>query len=389
MVRSRILALAMAIEMLFIRKTAFLRSIPLLKKIHRGITARVYLHDSEADPGLLLQVDFETPFFHLPVEIDETQMGIHEKTGAFQPGSFRFFDWHSGLHIEGMIFCKNERNTVVDGKQTTLASGFSYLIASPPPNVGILGLRIAEGIPGSIRFLWRNALVTMQFDPGYWMLEKTDEGYRVLAIRDDALLQLIVSLSEIGGKEEALRKEAIQQLWEWVEFHGGSMDPELRMLDLLCHIREEAIQQLWEWVEFHGGSMDPELRMLDLLCHIRDWGPVGKPELYPGLGEILERLQVRGREKILFEFFADNWGIRDNRNGRLLAIGLLEQLGTDAAGAALWELLRYARNRTSDPEELALIQGAAQRISPTFGQNSEKKAPEHPRAHHLRPLSTE
>ncbi len=357
MVRSRILALAMAIEMLFIRKTAFLRSIPLLKKIHRGITARIYLHDSEADPGLLLQVDFETPFLHLPVEIDETQIGIHENTGAFHPESFRFFDWHSGLHIGGMIFGQSERNAIVDGKQTTLASGFSYLIASPPPNMGILGLRIAEGIPGSIRFLWRNALVTMQFDPGYWMLEKTDEGYRVLAIRDDALLQLIVSLSEIGGKEEALRKEAIQQLWEWVEFHRG--------------------------------SMDLELRMLDLLCHIRDWGPVGKPELYPGLGEVLERLQVRRKEKILFEFFADNWGIRDNRNGRLLAIGLLEQLGTDAAGAALWELLRYARNRTSDPEELALIQGAAQRISPTFGQDSEEKAPEQPRARHLQPLSTE
>lgn len=357
MLSSRLSALAMAMELLIIRKTASLRRIPLLKKIHRGITARIYLHDSEADPGLFLQVDFETPFLHLPVEIDETQIGIQEKTGAFQPGSFRFFDWHSGLHMEGRIFCQSERNAMVDGKQTILASGFSYLITDPPPNVGILGLRIAEGIPGSIRFLWRNAIATMPFDPGYWMLEKTDEGYRILAIRDDELLQLIVSLSGIGAKEEALRKEAIQQLWEWVEFHGS--------------------------------GMDPELRMLDLLCHVRDWGPVGKPELYPGLGQILERLQVRGKEKVLFEFFADNWGIRDNRNGRLLAIGLLEQLGTDAAGAALWELHRYARNRTSDAGELTLIQDAARRVSPALGRDGERNVPEHPPGHHLRPLSAE
>ena len=357
MLSSRLSTLAMAMELLFIRKTASLRRIPLLKKVHRGITARIYLHDSEVDPGLFLQVDFETPFLHLPVEIDETQIGTQETTGVFRPGSFRFFDWHSGLHIEGRIICQSERNAIVDGKQTILASGFSYLIASPPSNVGILGLRIAEGIPGSIRFFWRNAIVTMPFDPGYWMLEKTDEGYRVLAIRDDELLQLIVSLSEIGGKQEALRKKAIQQLWEWVEFQGS--------------------------------GMDPELRMLDLLCHVRDWGPVGEPELYPGLGEVLGRLQVRGKEKILFEFFADNWGIRDNRNGRLLAIGLLEQLGTDAAGAALWELFRYARHRTSDPEELTLIQDAARRVSLNLGRNGEKNVLEHPPAHRLRPLSAE
>ena len=355
MLRPRLLALAMAVELRFIRKTAFLRRIPVLRKLHRGITARIHLHDNEVDPGLLLQVDFETPFLHLPVEIDETQLGKPGKSGTFQPGSFRFFDWHSGHHIAGRISCQCERKATVDGIQKTLAAGFSYLIASLPPNVGILGLRIAEGIPGSIRLLWKNAIVTLQFDPGYWMLEKTDEGYRILAIRDDELLQLIVSLSGIGSKEEALRNESLQQLWEWVEFHRG--------------------------------GLGLELRMLDLLCHVRDWGPVGKPELYPGLREVLERLQVPGKEKILFEFFADNWGIRDNRNGRLLAIGLLEQLGTDAAGAALWELLRYARNRTTDPEELALIQGAAHRASPTYGHNDEKTTPEHPPAQQLRPLS--
>ena len=84
--------------------------------------------------------------------------------------------------------------------------------------------------------------------------------------------------------------------------------------------------------------------------------------LFPGLAKVLEQMDIAEKERILFDFYADNWGIRNNRNGRLLAVKLLEALGTRKAIFFLQAVSGYVENQVVAPEELELIRGTIDRV---------------------------
>lgn len=330
------------IELPLIRRTSFLRRIPVLRRLHRQVTARLTLLGES--PGALpaFRLDFETPYLRLPVEVDRNQIGSEDSPSGFEPEAFRFFDWHSWAHVGGEIQWHGERAVTLTDSRVTLITGFSYRPAALPEGVGNLGLRIAEGVEGTLRVLCGEAVESVAFEPGYWLLEPSKGGYRVVPIRDHELMVLIVSLSEVGsGKPE---------------------------------IRSRAIEHLWQWVSFRWGRENPEIAMFLLLQHVRNWGPLDMEPLYGGLVEILDRLEVEDRERVLFEFYADHWGVRDNRNGRLLAVRTLEALGTDTSRSALYEILNYVRNRGLDTGELALIRSAAGMLEPEVEAAAEDTA---------------
>ncbi len=295
----------------------------MLRGLARQVTARLTLFDGRdgAPPGFRL--DFETPYLHLPVEVDQAQIGAELAGGGFSAAAFRYFDWQSWAHMDGDVLWHGERRATLNGKDFTLITGFGYRPRGAISCAGNLGLRVAEGVAGTVRVASGDQVFSVGFEPGYWMFEPADDGYRVVPIRRDDLLALIVSLSEIGSGDPRVRAAAVEHLWQWVSFH--------------CPIQE------------------PENAMLKLLRHVRDWGPLGMPALYKGLVEILDRLQVKDRERVLFEFYADHWGVRDNRNGRLLAVNTLHALATDASRSALGEILSYVRNRGVPPDEIAWI----------------------------------
>jgi hypothetical protein len=315
------------LELMLIRRMAFLGKVPMLWRLRRQITARLTLMGRGPAAAPAFRLDFETPYLRLPVEVDRGQVGAYEPGSGFRPAAFRFFDWRSWMHIEGRIEWHGRRDAALGGGEVTLITGFTYRPGDLPEGAGNLGLRIAEGVHGALRVLWGDAVVPVAFEPGYWMLEPGNDGYRVVAIRDNTLMVLIVSLSEIGSGKEATYAKSVDHLWQWVGFHCGRLDPESAMVRLLRYVRE--------------------------------WGPLGMSPLYRGLVEILDRLQVPDKERILFDFFADQVGVRDNRDGRLLAVRTLEALGTDASQAALREILSYVRHRGLEPAEIALIQAAA------------------------------
>lgn len=324
------------LEFLLIRWTSFLHKVPLVRRLHRKVTAQLVLIGDGTRAVNAFRVNFETPYLRLPVEVDRSQIGMEKGDSGIRPAAFRFFDWQSWVHIEGAIVWHGERESTVNGRPVNLITGFTYRPDDLSPVVGNLGLRIAEGVEGTVRVLWGEAIVTVGFEPGYWMLESGNNGYRIVPIRDNDLMVLIVSLSEIGTGNS--------------ETYAG------------------AVEHLWQWVNFHFGQQGPEPTMLMLLKYVRDWGPLGMLPLYGGLVEVLERLRVPDKESILFESYADHWGVRDNRNGRLLAVRTLEALGTDVSRSALREILIYVRNRGLEPEELSLIQAATGEVGQTVGR---------------------
>jgi hypothetical protein len=285
------------------------------------------------------RLEFQSPYLHQPLEVERSQIGQASEGGArFTPAAFRFFDWGSWAHIDGEIEWRGGRQLVLNGKAVPLISGFTYRPAALPAGVGNVGLRVAEGVEGTLRVLREDAILPLPFEPGYWMLERSAQGWRVVPIRDADLMVLIVSLSEMGsGKGPA--------------YASG-------------------VEHLWQWVTFHCGPDHPEHAMLKLMKYVRDWGPLGMMPLYRGLVEVLERLGVADKESILFELYADHWGVRDNPKGRLLAVRTLQALGTDAAGSALREILAYVRHRGLEPAELALITAAAGEAVPAEEQGA-------------------
>lgn len=330
----------MPLELLLIRRLSFLRRIPLLWRLHHQVTARLTLFGESLAAATAFRVDFVTPYLHLPVEVDRHQIGFEDDESVFEPEAFRFFDWQSWTHIGGAIEWHGQRELALNNSLVTLITGFSYRPADPPVEVGNLGLRIVEGVEGTLRVLWGDAVVSVGFEPGYWMLEPGRDGYRVVAIRDNDLMVLIVSLSEIGTGNSATYADAVEHLWQWLGFH--------------CARR------------------DPESVMLVLLKYVRDWGPLDMAPLYGGLIEILNRLQVAGRERILFEFYADHWGVRGNINARLLAIRILEALNTDASRSALREILTYVRHGWLESGELAMVQATVARVERAAGEGGGK-----------------
>ncbi len=311
------------VELRLIRQTSFLRRVPMLRRLGRQVTARLTLFDATAGAPPGFRLDFETPYLHLPVEVDQAQIGAESAGGGFSAAAFRYFDWQSWVHMDGDVLWHGERRATLNDKDVTLITGFSYRPRRGVSCAGNLGLRVAEGVEGTVRVASGGRIFPVGFEPGYWMLEPEGDGFRVVPIRREDLLALIVSLSEIGSGNPA--------------------------------VRAGAVEHLWQWVSFHHGIEDPEHAMLKLLKQVRDWGPLAMPALYEGLVQVLDRLQVKDPERVLFEFYADHWGVRDNRNGRLLAVNTLHALATDASRSALGEILSYVRNRGIPPDEIAWI----------------------------------
>jgi len=315
-------------ELFLVRRTTFLRRVPLLRRLHRRVTARFTLLGEGPDMAPVFRLEFQSPYLHQPLEVERSQIGqVQDRDTAFVPASFRCFDWESWVHIDGEIEWRGAREAVAGGRTVPLVTGFTYRPAGLPRGTGNLGLRVAEGVEGTLRVLGSDKILSLPFEPGYWMLERSMQGWRVVPIRDTDLMVLIVSLSEVGGGKEPAYTAGVENLWQWVSFH--------------CDCRH------------------PEHAMLKLMRYVRDWGPLAMTSLYRGLVEILRRLDVPDVESVLFELFADHCGVRDNRRGRLLAVRTLEALGTEVAGSALREILAYVRHRGLDPQELALIAAAA------------------------------
>jgi hypothetical protein len=322
---------ALSLELRFIRCSSFLERIPLLRYLHRNVTADLEILSREENIGIGLRIKFITPYLNLPVAVEKTQIGYEDKDHRFTPTAFRFFDWHSWTHIEGKIVWEGARPVNIKGTRTEVITGFVYKISDISVSAENYGLRLAEGVDGTARILWNGEIKWMKFEPIYWMLEPRDTKHHVLAIHDNDLMTLIVSLSSIGS--------------------GNKL------------VYSKAIGQLEEWIAFKLGRKNPEIIALEFLRYVRAWGPLRMEPLFYGLKEVLDRLQIPDQERIHFEFYADNCGVGDNRYGRLLAVNMLEAVGTEKARVALNAIYEYTKNQDIQPEELELIQRAISAVA--------------------------
>ncbi len=315
-----------SLELLISGSTHFLDRTPLLRIFRRQVTAEVSMLAEETNIAVGFRVEFKTPYLHLPVEIDKIQIGSEENQLGFRPAAFRFFDWQSWAHMSGEIGWLRERQVEVSGETHDFVSGFEYRVADVPTASDNLGIRLAEGIDGTVSVLVNRDIRQMKFEPVYWMLERGEHGYHIVAINSNELMVLIVSLSEIGSGNEQIYDKMIARLTDWVR------------------------------LSFKGKSQ--ERAMLAFLVYVRDWGPLGMEPLYRGLKDVLTRLNITGAERILFDFYADNWGLRDNRHGRLLAVKTLEALETHEAHRALEAISAHTKSQNIPPEESQLIRNA-------------------------------
>ncbi len=312
-------------ELAFICRAAFLKRIPWLSWLHRSVTADLGAVESE-DDEVAFRVGFRSPYFHLPVSVDKAQIGAVDPDRRLQPAAFRFFDWQTWAHIDGVVEWIGERQVRIKGEDVDLITGFVYRIPKPPASMGNLGLRLAEGVDGTVRISCGLTIARVQFEPLFWLVEATGPGFRPVAIQSNELMGLIVALFDLGSGEPSVFGKAVDRLQQWAELN----------LD----------------------ARKPFAPVSSLLRYIRDWGPLGRKPLFPGVGLVLERLQVADRERHLFDLFADNWGPRGNLNGRLLAVRMLEALATERSAAALQAILELVRSRDIEPGELDLIRSA-------------------------------
>ena len=309
--------------------------------MHRNITADLEILSREENISIGLRVKFITPYLNLPVAVEQTQIGYKDKDLGFTPAAFRFFDWHSWTHIEGKINWEGARPVNVKGTRAEVITGFVYKISDMSVPAENYGLRLAEGVDGAARILWGGEIKRMKFEPVYWMLEPRDTKYHVVAIYDNDLMVLIVSLSSIGS--------------------GNKL------------VYSKSIRQLEDWIAFKLGRKHPEKIALNFLRYVRDWGPLRMDPLFYGLREVLERLHVPDQERMHFEFYADNSGVVDNRYGRLLAVNMLKALGTEKARVALNTIHDYTKNQNIQPEELELIQRAISAVDKNLQEDNRGK----------------
>jgi len=329
---------ALSLELRFIRCSSFLERIPLLRHLHRNVTADLEILSREENMSTELRIKFLSPYLNLPVAVEKTQIGYEEKDCGFMPTAFRFFNWHSWTHIEGKIAWEGLRQVDVKGARTEVVTGFVYKVSDMSLPAENYGLRLAEGVDGVARILCSGEIKRMKFEPVYWMLEPKDTKYHVVAIHDNDLMVLIVSLSSIGSGNKLVYKKSIRQLEDWVAFKLG--------------------------------RKHPEKMALELLRYVRDWGPLRMDPLFYGLKEVLERLHVPDQERIHFEFYADNSGVVDNRHGRLLAVNMLKAVGTGKARVALNAIYDYTKNQNIQPEELELIQRAISAVDKNLQEDN-------------------
>ncbi|MCU7803835.1 MAG: hypothetical protein KZQ96_11605 [Candidatus Thiodiazotropha sp. (ex Lucinoma borealis)] len=327
---------ALSLELWIIHRTSFLSHIPLLRIFHQHVTADIRVLDSEGKAGLGFSVYFKTPYLHLPIDVQKSQVGDVDAGQKFLPAAFRFFDWHSWAHIEGRVEWHAERRIDIKGEGVSVITGFSYWSLEPPVPQETFGLRLAEGVEGTAKILWDQLIVQVKFAPLYWMIEPRNNSYHVVAIKDTELAMLIVSLSEIGSGNR--------------------------------QVYSKAVERLEEWVTLKSQRKGTERALLHFLISIRDWGPLGMEPLYAGLKEVLERLPLADIERVLFDFYADNWGVRNNWNGRLLTVKMLQALSTEKALFTLAAISKYVKNQAVLPEELAVIQAAADTVGEKLGE---------------------
>ena len=318
------------LELRYLRTCSFLDTAPRLRFFNRKITANITIIYADEWHGIRFRIDFLTPYFKLPVAVEKTQIGRETDDCLLQTASFRFFNWQTWAHIDGSIQWHGERVSTVRGNRKELITGFSYSVESIPTGIENLGVRLVEGVPGTVRVLAGEELVQYRFEPGYWMLEPGQSGYKIVPIADAELMVLIVSLSEIGSGNQRLYDSAMQHLRQWVLFK----------------IKEK----------------DREQTLLRLLKYVRDWGPLAMDPLFRGLTDMLQQLGLGNQEHVIYEFYADNWGVHDNWNGRLLAIKILDALATRRAHTALNSIFDFVKNRNIEAEELELIQRVIRRI---------------------------
>jgi hypothetical protein len=315
---------ALSLELRFIRCSSFLERIPLLRYLHRNVTADLEILSREENISIGLRIKFISPYLNLPVAVEKTQIGNEDKEHGFTATAFRFFDWHSWMHIEGKIDWEGAHTVNVNGTRTEVITGFVYKVSDMSVPAENYGLRLAEGVDGTARILWGREIKRMKFEPVYWMLEPRDINYHVVAIYDNDLMVLIVSLSSIGSGNKLVYRKSIRQLEDWIALNLG--------------------------------RKHPERIALAFLRYVRDWGPLRMEPLFNGLKEVLERLHIPDQERIHFEFYADNSGVVDNRYGRLLAVNMLKAVGTEKARVALNAIHDYTKNQNIQPEELELIE---------------------------------
>jgi hypothetical protein len=164
------------------------------------------------------------------------------------------------------------------------------------------------------------------FEPVCWLLEATADGFRPVPIQSNKLMGLIVAL-----------------------FGLGSGEPE---------VFANAADRLQQWAELNLDSRKPFRRVSLLLRYIRDWAPLGCEPVFGGVVLVLQRLQVQEPARHLFDFFADNWGVRSNPSGRLLAVRVLEALGDKRSKSALLAILGLVDNQDIAPHELDRLHAA-------------------------------
>lgn len=321
---------ALSLELRIVSRASFLSKIPLLRVFQHNVTADVKVLSPEGNDGLGFFVEFKTPYLHLPVEVKKTQIGFENRNQEFTPSAFRFYDWHSWAHITGRIEWHGERQLDIKGEEVSVITGFSYWIYDLPTPLENFGLRLAEGVEGTAWILYNFEMVRVQFEPLYWMLEPNNGTWNVVAIKDTELAMLIVSLSEIGSGNPQVYGKAVERLEQWTKFK----------------LQREG----------------PEKALLDFLRHIRKWGPLGMEPLFAGLKEVLERLPIADKERILFDYYADNWGVRNNRHGRMLVVKILQAMSTEKALFTLETISDYVKNQTIAAEELELIRSAVDRV---------------------------
>ena len=128
--------------------------------------------------------------------------------------------------------------SIIDGSEKAFVTGFSYSVKSIPSGTENLGIRLAEGVEGTVRVLIGKEIVQHRFVPGYWMLEPSQSGYKIIDIADAELMVLIVSLSEIGSGSQHLHASATQHLYQWVLFKLAGESKDKILIEFLKYVRD-------------------------------------------------------------------------------------------------------------------------------------------------------
>ena len=328
-----------ALDLWLSRRTLSWGSLPLLHHLHRDVTAHVRLGDASAETDLEISVEFQSPYLRLPLEVRESQIG---KSGdeAFTPAAFRLFDWHTWAHIDGRMAWQEERVSETVAGDETVIRGFRYHVDMNRLAAATLGLRVAEGVEGTIGILVGDGMESVRFQPQYWILDLRSSTRRVTPIRDTELAMLLVSLAELSSDRPATHEKAVDRLEQWA-----------------THKKQKR---------------SGEQLLVELLIRIRDWGPAGAESMFAGVTELLRRLDIAGQERILFEFYAENWGVRNNPAGRRIAVNLLQALATKKARFTLEAILEFVRNQAVGEDEVAGIRRAIDHVEAALAEEPPK-----------------